>query len=555
MPRATGSGPAYTLQWSEARPADSPPALRDASAAYDADTSTVVVFGGVTASGTLSSDTWVWNGQTWADHPAASMTQAPPARQDASMAFDPSLHQLILFGGQGSGGTLLGDTWAWNGASWYQLTPGPSGGPGARRDAALALGPGGDLVLFGGLGPQTVAAPTTTTTTTTTTIPGAAASGPSPAAARPNLRVLGDTWEWTAQGWLPTSATGPSPRWGAAAAYDSTNRTTVLFSGNTAAPGGAARPGAGTWAWDGTRWSRQTPATSPPPRFDAVMADDPVAGGVLLVTGDNGTGVLADGWIWTGSDWQATAGAGPAGRSGAAGAFDSGAGVVVVFAGAGAGGATLADTELVTTVPPRTSPPTTSSPPTTASSTPNPSTPTRTTPSRQVGTSPTTKPRAAPSPTTRASRPPSSPPSSVQASPGPEGPALLTSAHDVRQGTAVQLAGSGFAPGTTVTITFRSPPTLVGRSTVGPSGAFTATVSVPLAARPGQHHFEATGTSPQGRPTALLASVVVMPGAGHSAVTPAVKAAMLGLALLIPGAAWLGMTGAGWWRRRSRTGG
>ena len=96
---------------------------------------------------------------------------------------------------------------------------------------------------------------------------------------------------------------------------------------------------------------------------------------------------------------------------------------------------------------------------------------------------------------------------------------------------------------------------MVGQSLVGPSGAFSATVSVPRSASPGQHHLEATGTSPQGRQTVLLASVIVMPRAGHSTVTPAVKATMVGLALVIPGAAWLGMTGAGWWRRRSRTGG
>jgi hypothetical protein len=98
---------------------------------YDSDSKTVVLFGGVQPDGALSSDTWVWNGSTWSDYPGSEV-QAPPARQKASMAFDAKLHQLILFGGEGTGGRLLSDTWAWNGASWYDETATTTGaGPSA----------------------------------------------------------------------------------------------------------------------------------------------------------------------------------------------------------------------------------------------------------------------------------------------------------------------------------------------------------------------------------------------------------------------------------------
>ncbi|HEX6395754.1 MAG TPA: kelch repeat-containing protein, partial [Acidimicrobiales bacterium] len=85
------------LVWSILSPSSSPPALQDASAVYDSDNKTVVLFGGLTSQGTVSDSTWVWNGSTWTDYSPAQIEE-PPGRYLASMAFDPALHQLILFG-------------------------------------------------------------------------------------------------------------------------------------------------------------------------------------------------------------------------------------------------------------------------------------------------------------------------------------------------------------------------------------------------------------------------------------------------------------------------
>lgn len=474
------------------------------------------------------------------------------------MAFDPSLHQLILFGGEGSNGSFLGDTWAWNGASWYQLPPGPAGSPGARRGASLALGPNGNLVLFGGAGPVAASIPSPTTTPTTAP-PGTAPAGPatggaSPSASEPAVAVLGDTWQWTAKGWAPSSAAGPSPRWGAAMAYDSSDRSTVLYSGDTAAPGDPPGLAGDTWTWDGTGWTRRSPEVSPPGRFDALMSDDPAAGGVLLVTGDTGSGVLADGWIWDGAGWSQPASTRLPGRAGAAGAYDRAGAATVVFAGAAAGGAALGDTELVATIPPVAAPPTTAAPsPTTVAVRPG-STPTSTTTEAPGRASPTTTVAGHTSATSTVKRSPGPTTASGSAigSPGPAVMSLRASRHDVRRGASVRLAGSGFGPGTPVTVTFHSTPALVGRFVAGPSGRFTATVSVPNWASPGEHHFVAAGVTAQGRPATLLASVFVLaPGGQQGGPSQAVELAMIGLALLIPGGAWLAMTGAGWWRRRS----
>ena len=294
---------------------------------YDSDSRTVVLFGGLQADGALSNDTWVWNGSTWMDYPGSEV-QAPPAREMASMAFDPKLHQLILFGGEGAGGQLLSDTWAWNGASWYDETGRFAGpGPGARADAAMAYDGRGDLLLFGGTGrpgsadpyvpsegpqpagstlapaspptsPATSPVPSTTVpdapTPPPTTAPadttsgvqsGGTASAPlrrppgspalptaspaiavtaltrsritdlasGPAAAGPAPALLGDTWLWTANGWVAAPGPGPTARAGAALTLDPAAGVSVLFGGNSAAtPARRPTPGSGT-AQPGTR--------------------------------------------------------------------------------------------------------------------------------------------------------------------------------------------------------------------------------------------------------------------------------------------------------------
>ena len=71
------------------------------SAADDVADNQLVMFGG-----DLSLDqTWVWNGGTWTlRHPPKS----PSGREEASMAYDPQLHMVLLFGGVAPPQTGLG---------------------------------------------------------------------------------------------------------------------------------------------------------------------------------------------------------------------------------------------------------------------------------------------------------------------------------------------------------------------------------------------------------------------------------------------------------------
>jgi hypothetical protein len=94
------------LNWTRQAPAASPSALAGASMAYDAATSTVVLFGG----DTLLRDTWTWDGSTWTKQAPAS---SPPGRFGASMAYDAATGNVVLFGGNKGGPRPLNDTWTW----------------------------------------------------------------------------------------------------------------------------------------------------------------------------------------------------------------------------------------------------------------------------------------------------------------------------------------------------------------------------------------------------------------------------------------------------------
>jgi uncharacterized protein YjbI with pentapeptide repeats len=141
--------------WTQLAPVTSPPIRDDASMAYDAATDQVVLYGGYepNSAPTNGSDTWIWNGTNWTLAEAASLT-GRDAGYGASMAFDPSSNQLILFGGFNDGHvttTTNNQTWSWNGTAWTQLEPTTS--PPARGGASMAYDPAiSKLVLFGGDG-------------------------------------------------------------------------------------------------------------------------------------------------------------------------------------------------------------------------------------------------------------------------------------------------------------------------------------------------------------------------------------------------------------------
>ena len=279
--------------WTKLSPATSPPARYDASMAYDQGTGQLVLFGGYHGvRGSLYfGDTWTWNGSTWTKlSPAAS----PPPREGAAMAYDNATGQLVLFGGRAY--NVRPGTFTWNCSNWTKLLPVTN--PQPRLDASMAYDAAtGQLVLFGGCGE--------------TDCP------------------LGDTWTWNGSNWTELSpATSAPARFYASMAYDNATHQLLLFGGVT---GGAA--GADTWSWNGSNWTMLSPAKSPPARYSASMAYDPQLGKLVLFGGLAGTG-FADTWTWNGSSWaKLSTPKSPPARWNATMAFDAATHQLVLFGG------------------------------------------------------------------------------------------------------------------------------------------------------------------------------------------------------------------------------
>jgi hypothetical protein len=88
--------------------------------------------------------TWVWDGQDWTQRfPEGS----PSHREGYAMAFDPRLGGVVLFGGSD-----LSDCWLWDGQRWTALALGPIPG---RTSATMTYdSSAGQLLVFGGRGPN-----------------------------------------------------------------------------------------------------------------------------------------------------------------------------------------------------------------------------------------------------------------------------------------------------------------------------------------------------------------------------------------------------------------
>jgi len=103
--------------------------------------SKIVLFGGQGAAGLLD-DTWEWDGATWTQ--LAPPTSPPARRGHALSTINTS---VVLFGGSDAGGSLQHDTWVLTGETWSQLSPLTY--PAARANHVMA-NVAGKVVLFGG---------------------------------------------------------------------------------------------------------------------------------------------------------------------------------------------------------------------------------------------------------------------------------------------------------------------------------------------------------------------------------------------------------------------
>ena len=108
----------------------------------------------------------------------------------------------------------------------------------------------------------------------------------------------GETWTWDGTAWRGHKpVTSPSPRYGAAMAYDEARGVSVMFGGSSVTGGNAPVGENDTWIWDGRTWRQLHPAQRPPAMNGPVMAYDRALSAIVLF----GNGET---WTWDGSTWK-----------------------------------------------------------------------------------------------------------------------------------------------------------------------------------------------------------------------------------------------------------
>jgi hypothetical protein len=281
--------------WVHITPTTSPPGRWGSSMAYDANRKKVVMFGGNTGGGDVA-DTWEYDGATgnWTQISASG----PSAREYLSLVYDPVGKRVLLYGGQDTSGTPIGDMWSWNGSTWTQLTintPPARGWPGLVYDSNRQV-----VVMFGG------------------SISSAAQN---------------DTWEFNVNTnvWAQKTPTGsPVARfvW-SMMAYDPTRQKVVQYGGfDTVASGGSTV----TQEYDGVGWTTVTTSGTPAALWAATMQFDPATNTVFLVDGTmTGGTVQSTTYSYATPAW--TSGTSPAARGWHQMAYDSFRGRMVVFGG------------------------------------------------------------------------------------------------------------------------------------------------------------------------------------------------------------------------------
>jgi hypothetical protein len=155
-----------------------------------------------------------------------------------------------------------------------------------------------------------------------------------------------ETWENDGATWLLRTTTGPRgsaiwyPQEYLAAVYDQQRQRVLAVQSDVST--GAIQ----TWEWDGSAWLHRAPALSPPGRNGFALAYDSARGRAILFGGTAGGAHFADTWEWDGTTWVQRANGGPAPRQLAAMAFDSVRNVTVLFGGRvnGSSPATFGDT-------------------------------------------------------------------------------------------------------------------------------------------------------------------------------------------------------------------
>jgi Galactose oxidase, central domain/Kelch motif len=256
--------------WGLADPNRVPSSRAYAVEGFDAADNYAVMFGGFGPSGYLG-DTWTWlGGVATGDWTQRATHGGPSPRANASISYDTSLNEILLFGGQGPSGGLS-DTWAYHAGAWTQLTT--TGAPSARTGAAMVYDiTDHETVLFGGLNTTTG-------------------------------KVYNDTWTLSAGVWTQLAlAHAPAPRYGAGNVWATARAGSNPFN-YMMLFGGVSSTGSylgDTWTFVGGVWTQVLVGAkaSPDPAAFISMSCDTSDGNPVLFGGYTGGSALSDFWVY-----------------------------------------------------------------------------------------------------------------------------------------------------------------------------------------------------------------------------------------------------------------
>lgn len=230
------------------------------AAAYDTDTSQLVVMGGQLAGTNNAAEdaTWTRTAGYW------SRLERPSPRYDCQLAYLPALNGTVLFGGSFDSSTSGADTWLLRDGHWSPLHPSVSPPPTSNR--AMVLDRARNKLVL--------------------------------------VDAAGATWEFDGTTWTPiTTATSPPLRTKFRLVYDDARSAVVLFGGYEPVD---KVPLADTWTYDGTNWTQLATTIAPPPRSGHAMSYDRKHDRIVVFGGSADTAT----WELSGTTWTQVTGTG-----------------------------------------------------------------------------------------------------------------------------------------------------------------------------------------------------------------------------------------------------
>lgn len=322
--------------WTRRTPNNRPSLRASSGITYDPIRKRAILFGGSTSSGTLLSDTWVWDGVDWA---LQSPQHRPPPLTGARLVFDSVRGKVVLFGGSLSTG-YSSATWTWDGTDWKEeaIAGLPMqiafGAFDASRGFTVAFGVANSFAretwILGGSGWTKVSAASSPFYGADMNLVYDANRAAVLAIGTDSTYSRTDTWMFNGTTWTLLPPSSSLPLVDAKYVFDSKRSQLLGISGYFRTGGGSSTD---LWLGDANGGWKRDPGTSVPPARNFIgMPGGPL--GTAMTFGGDGTTPRSDTWVLDGNRWEEKLPAThpPARRTGAL-AFDTKRQVDVLFGG------------------------------------------------------------------------------------------------------------------------------------------------------------------------------------------------------------------------------